>query len=264
MENGGGGGKCLLARWTTDFDFGFETDWWYVIKDTPFDINSLKAKRRYEINKGLKNFEIRVIDSKEFVEELLDIRVGVVETYSKSYRGEINKDLWRKEVSLFSKNYTVFGAFYRETGQLCGYANVLINGKCFELIEVKVIKEFERYSVNAAIVYQILENNKDFLNEGYIICDGERNVRHKTSYQDYLEKYFGFRKAFCRLHLKYNPKIAWMIPILYFFRKIFLALDGIKFVHNLNAVLFMEEIVRKQKKNKHFSLDSDLQTNIKN
>ena len=35
----------LLARWTTNFDCGYETNWWYVIKDTPFDINVLKAKR---------------------------------------------------------------------------------------------------------------------------------------------------------------------------------------------------------------------------
>ena len=43
-------GHPLLARWTTEFDCGCETEWWYVVKDTPFDIGSLKAKRRYEIN----------------------------------------------------------------------------------------------------------------------------------------------------------------------------------------------------------------------
>ena len=45
------GGMPLLARWTTDFDCGSETNWWYVIKDTPFDINALKSKRRYEIKR---------------------------------------------------------------------------------------------------------------------------------------------------------------------------------------------------------------------
>ncbi len=49
-----GRGRPLLARWVTDFDCGYETNWWYVIKDTPFDIDALKAKRRYEITKGLK------------------------------------------------------------------------------------------------------------------------------------------------------------------------------------------------------------------
>ena len=46
---------ALLARWTSEFDCEQETNFWYIIKDCPFDISSLKAKRRYEINKGLKN-----------------------------------------------------------------------------------------------------------------------------------------------------------------------------------------------------------------
>lgn len=40
-----GGGTPLLARWTTDFDCGYETNWWYVIKDIPFNISELKAKK---------------------------------------------------------------------------------------------------------------------------------------------------------------------------------------------------------------------------
>lgn len=50
--------KVLLARWTSEFDCSYETNWWYIIKDTPFDIANMKAKRRYEINKGLKNFDV--------------------------------------------------------------------------------------------------------------------------------------------------------------------------------------------------------------
>lgn len=63
------GGTPLLARWTTDFDCSYETNWWYVIKDTPFNISELKAKRRYEINKGIKNFEVKQIDPCEFKED---------------------------------------------------------------------------------------------------------------------------------------------------------------------------------------------------
>ena len=44
-----GGGVPLLARWTEDFDCGYETEWWYVIKDTPLDLSKLKKKRRYDI-----------------------------------------------------------------------------------------------------------------------------------------------------------------------------------------------------------------------
>ena len=53
---------ALLARWTSDFDCDSETSFWYVILDHPFNLSSIKAKRRYEINKGLKNYHVEVVD----------------------------------------------------------------------------------------------------------------------------------------------------------------------------------------------------------
>ena len=50
------GGTIQLVRWHSDWDCGYKTNWWYCIKDTPFDISALKSKRRYEINKGNKFF----------------------------------------------------------------------------------------------------------------------------------------------------------------------------------------------------------------
>ena len=62
--------NALLARWTTDWDCGHETNWWYVIKDDSFDISSLKSKRRYEINKGKKNFTVKRINPMEYEDEI--------------------------------------------------------------------------------------------------------------------------------------------------------------------------------------------------
>lgn len=59
-------GSPLLARWTTDFDKIDAGSWWYVIKDTPLDVSKLKAKKRYEINRGMKNFDVRPIDAKKY------------------------------------------------------------------------------------------------------------------------------------------------------------------------------------------------------
>ena len=70
-----GGGIPLLARWTSDWDCGYETEWWYCIKDTPFDISTLKSKRRYEINKGNKNFEVREINQDQNGDNNFNIEV---------------------------------------------------------------------------------------------------------------------------------------------------------------------------------------------
>ena len=61
---------------------------------------------------------------------------------------------------------------------------------------------------------------------------------------NYLEKYFGFRKAFCKLHITYNPKFNFAMKILYPIRKILLFGDKIGLIHQINSVLRMDEIVR--------------------
>ena len=95
------------------------------------------------------------------------------------------------------------------------------------------------------MVEGILRYFDSFLKNGGYICDGARSINHETAFQEYLEKYFGFRKAYCKLHIAYNPKLKWVIRLLYPIRKLLMKFDEIGKAHQLNAVLRMEEIVRK-------------------
>lgn len=218
-----------------------------MIKDTPLDISQLKAKRRYEINKGMKFFEVKQISPKEYAEELYLVQLAAFSAYPEKYRPHVEKDSFIQAVQRWNDT-AVFGAFYRENNELAGYARV---NKADEFwMEFNVLKtkpDFEKYAVNAAIVAEILAFFEPFLKDGGIICDGSRSINHETHFQDYLEKYFEFRKAFCHLHIAYNPKIAWAIPALYHMRDLLEKLDGVGAVHQVNAVLKMEEIVRSQK-----------------
>lgn len=109
----------------------------------------------------------------------------------------------------------------------------------------KTNPEYEKYALNAALVEKVVSHYQDFLTYGGVICDGARSINHETAFQDYLEKYFGFRKAYCKLHVVYNPRVKWLIKLLYPFRKILQQFDNIGIVHWANAVLEMEKIVRK-------------------
>ena len=104
------GGIPFLARWTTDYDCGCETSWWYVIKDTPFNIATLKAKRRYEINKGKKNFEVRRINPSEYVEELYYVQTYAFESWPEKYRPVIQKETFEKDVAKWNSEM-VYGGF---------------------------------------------------------------------------------------------------------------------------------------------------------
>ena len=236
-------GKPLLARWDSDWDCGHETDWWYCIKDTPFDISALKSKRRYEINKGNKNFEITEIVPLEYAEELFKITTTAYETYPVSYRPVIEHDSFIESVRNW-RFYKTYGAFEIESGQLCGYANLLKDGSYINFAVLKVVPEKEKLAINAAIVNKILVDHKEFLKSGGYICDGSRSIQHETAFQDYLEKYFEFRKAYCKLHIVYKPAIRRIVGITYPFRGILKKLDGLNAIRKVNALLKMEEINR--------------------
>jgi len=163
-----GGGTPLLARWTTEFDCGYETNWWYVIKDTPFDISALKAKRRYEINKGNKNFNVKEINPKEWVEDIYAVAVAAYATYPESYRPNVSHDQFVSDV-LGWDFYKVYGAFSVEDNSLCGYACLNkrnLEGNYINFTLMKAIPDKERLGLNAAMVNKILEDHKDFLNNG--------------------------------------------------------------------------------------------------
>lgn len=69
------GGNAMLARWTTNFDCQEKTEWWYCIKDDKFDITSLKSKVRYCVNRGVKNFDVKIIDPLKYKNEIFNVQI---------------------------------------------------------------------------------------------------------------------------------------------------------------------------------------------
>lgn len=242
------GKRILLTRWTSDFDCGKETNWWYVIADKPFNLQSIKAKRRYEINKGLNNFEVRKINPADYTEDIYEIQVAAFSAYPEKYRPTVDHDSFIENVSHWEKE-NVYGAFYKENGKLCGYSYITIKSNFINFDVLKTIPSYEKFGLNAALVYRLVDDYNELLSNGGFICDGERSINHETAFQDYLEKYFNFRKAYCTLNIAYNPKIKWLVKMLYLFRKLLLKFDNISKIHLVNALLKMEHIVRMQNNN---------------
>ncbi len=236
-------GKPIFARWTTDFDCGYETNWWYVIKDEPFDINSVNAKKRYVINKGNKNFYVNQIDPRGYVDALYSVQIDAFSAYPKKYRPTAKREEMVALSKLCCENeaYSVFGVFLKETDELCGYAYVKEQGRCIHLPVLKTKPQYEKLEINAALIFGMLDALSNKLKSGSYICDGARSISHETAFQDYLEKYFGFRKAYCKINILYCKKIKWMVKVLYPFRKFLKLFDKIKIVHKINGVLKMEE-----------------------
>lgn len=234
-------GRPLLARWTTDWDCGHKTNWWYIIKDEPLDIASLKSKRRYEILKGKRNFEVKKINPFVYAEDLFTVTIEAYRGWPEKYRPEVNLKEFKNDILNWS-GQDVFGAFDRKDGALSGYARLTDYESYAEFSVLRTIPETERLAVNAAMVAGILEYYGDRLKNGFYINDGSRSVRHETAFQDYLEKYFGFRKVYCRLRIKYRKGVGLLVKCLYPFREH--VTDKTKIGSQISGILKMEEIRR--------------------
>lgn len=236
----------LFARYTTDFDCGEETQWWYCIKDTPINLEDMKAKKRYEIARGLKTFDVKKIDPVKYGEQLFICFNKAAERYQTYNNLNKNKERFVEGLKK-EKNKEYYAAFHKETGVLAGYA---VNTVFDDHVDFSVAKfdiDYINERVSAAIIYTILCEYINVQRKRYV-CDGERCINHKTNIQNHLENLFGFRKAYCKLHIVYRPVMKFIVRTIYPFRKLLLLLDNVNVFQNINSVLKMEEIVRKQGK----------------
>ena len=85
------GKRPLFARWTSDFDCVPETGWYWCIKDTLYDIDTLNSNRRYKIRKGRKNFRVELIEPKKYAPELAFICRMAFECYPTLYKPKFNE-----------------------------------------------------------------------------------------------------------------------------------------------------------------------------
>lgn len=212
-----------------------------MIKDTSFDIGALKSKRRYEINKGNKNFEVKIINPEDFVDDIYRVTVAAYSGWPEKYRPSVTKEQIEEQIKLWSK-YLVFGAYSRNDNILQGYAIVEDYGNYAAFSVLRTNPEAEKQGINAAVVDRILAKFDDRFHDGFYICDGARSIRHETAFQDYLEKYFAFRKAYCKLNIRYKPGFGLAVKVLYPFRKMINGNSGIG--SKISGILKMEEIYR--------------------
>lgn len=214
-------GKSLVAVWTDEFDCGRETEYWYCIKDDVLDIFSIKAKRRYEINKGIKNFNVSVIKPSNHADEMYRVYVESLKGY-KGNRTPISFEKYREGINGWDKSECcVFAAYDNEKNAMCGYSDVWLRRPYLPISSLKTIPEFERGGVNFALVYAICTYFEDEISKGAYLCDGVRNSLHQTHFQDFLIKYFGFRRAYCNLHIAYRWYLKPVVLIAFPFRQKF-------------------------------------------
>ncbi len=236
----------LFARWITDFDCQEETQWWCLIKDTPFDLMSLKSNRRSLITRGLKRVDVKVIIPAEYAAQMANVLIKAWKSYDDSYEeGEDRKTLteeFRQLTGDTMGNSEYLGAFLKDTDTLIGYSIYNLFDDWIEYSVVKTDPEYLNTQVNAALAYAGLER---YMRPGIrYIMGGWRTMIHDTNYQDYLLKNFGYRKAYCRLHIRYRPWMGALVIVLYPFRNLLKRHAHRGLLYQVWCTLRQEEIYR--------------------
>ena len=113
------GKKPLLARWTSEFDCGYETNWWYLIKDGPFDMDCINAKEKKSIRRAIRACFVKKIDPVEFAEELYDCYVSACLRYDNADNIS-TKENFIQSCERRQSNVEYWGGFDIETNTLIG------------------------------------------------------------------------------------------------------------------------------------------------
>lgn len=185
---------------------------------------------------------MKEINPLEFKKEIYEIQKKAFLVYPAKYRPRIEKEKIYTDIEKNWNKYKIYGSFSYEKDKLCGYALLEEYDEYMNFKALKVEPEYEKKGINAAIIAFILEKYNSKLESNFYICDGERNISHETYFPEYLEKYFGFRKVYCKLNIQYIFWMKILITILYPFRKILKILDKNILLHKINALLYMEEL----------------------
>jgi hypothetical protein len=227
-----------FIRWTSGWDRGEETSFWYVIKDSFGGMDELSSKMRNQVRKGYKNNTVEKIDGDRLKREGYPVFGKAFSRYENT-GNPFSEDEFRTWIDELngSGEYHFWAVYDREENKMAGFAcNRIRGGEC----GYSSLKLDPAYMKNYASYALIYEMNKYYLEDnGYdYINDGARSILHDTNFQDFLLDKFNFRKAYCRLHVHYKFPAGAAVAALYPFRALF------RRTGKLKAVLNQEEMRR--------------------
>ncbi|MBO7597328.1 MAG: hypothetical protein J6T70_09825, partial [Bacteroidales bacterium] len=234
---------AFFANYITDFDVTKPTQWWFTIKDSEYDLTQLQAKKRYEITKARKYCNTCEINPFDYINELFDCYKESFTAYSKHFGvGDIDFSSFLKYItSLKNEGCNHFYAtFFNESSKLIGFLIITIKDNIVYLKQQKTNPRYEKFNSNAALIdFVLTQYNEQLKVKSVMFSNGSRNIKHETNFNAYLEKYFGFRKAYSKLCVVYRFPFGLIVKMLKPFMNFFEHSES-PFLYNIFCVLKMD------------------------
>ena len=224
-----------FIRWESNFDCGYETEYWHIIKDESSPIESLSRYTRHNIKRGLKRCIIEKTDARIIADEGYESYSKAFERYDTFIRPE-TEDEFAANILEKENNpeWEFWGVWDHDHRMIAFSINNVVENRCFYRTS-KLHPDYLKLYPGDALFYVM---NEYYLSERGVkyIDNGPRSLSHKTNIQEYFLTKFNFRKAYSQLHIAYNPKIKILINCTFPFRKI-LNKSSVPLVEKLSVVL---------------------------
>lgn len=226
-----------MIRNIYDFDTPEETSFWYVIKDTFSDLTEFSSKVRNQVKKSLKVYDFIRVTADEMLQNGFPIFKSALSGYKVKTKALSKDDFVRRvEHDRDMGNVDFWFVKEKQTGKYVALAiNTLQEGCC----NYRTLKAMPEYLHNSTYPYYglIYMMNKYYLETVGVkyVSDGARSITEHSNIQPFLIDKFKFRKAYCRLQIKYKFWVRIVVTLAYPFRKITPILQ-IKSILNMEAM----------------------------
>lgn len=222
-----------MVRNTFDFDQKDESKFWYLIKDIFGGMEELSSNERNKIRRALQVFDFKLVDNQLITERAYPIIKATFDDYKITDR-TMSEAVFNEYLDHCSrKNYDYWGVFDKKTQELVGFCAVHVWENACEYGLIGVLPEYKH---NATYPYYgiFYKMNEYYLGERKFkyVSDGSRSITEHSNIQLFLEQNFKFRKAYCKLKIRYKWWFGIVVRMLFPFRKLISN-------RNINAVLKM-------------------------
>ena len=204
------------VSWTEGFGAPAANSGWHAVICRQFvPLDKMPAKRRYEVNRGLKNCEVRRVDAAEIARHGYEVHAAALRSYDRGSAPNLpTPEQFAKRVQTdtpfadIKHHWAVYHA-----GRMIAFAQCYLHGRTE--VDYTLIKLHPQH-LNLYPAYALIHR----MNEYYLgaqgfayVNDGWRSIFHETGVQDFLIQKFNFEKAPANLRVRFRQPLATLLQV---------------------------------------------------
>ena len=227
----------LFVRNVYDFDRLDSGSFWFVIKDSFGGLEELSASARRDVRRSFRTYDIVPLSAAQLVAEGYE----VVSQAQQSYRVKsavVSREQFEAQVEQYvaAGDKEFWGAVTKQEGKLVAVAICTVKQSSCEYNTLKCLP-WALKDGSQPYYGLIFHMNEHYLSERGMryVNDGARSLTEHSNIQPFLMQKFKFRKAYCRVALRYKWYVALAVKMLYPFRR-FIGVQKVKALLALEAV----------------------------